>query len=376
MGDVAAAVGVSKTTISRYLHGEYGYMSDETKARIEAAIKELGYRPNRMAQGLKSTVSNMVGVTIADIGNPFSSQMLKGIQQELRARDIQLLVSDSNNDPAIERANIEALLDAQVDGLIVNTVGGNDAYLTAYCTGGEPKPMVMLDRFVRPLVCDCVATNNHEATVEMLDHVAAQGFSHVVFVTRSDRGVSTRSIRREAVERYLAGRGTSGGGASADGVLGDGTSGDVSLDEGALSGEVLVYDGGVDDLRARLAAVVGERGVGRVCLFANNEESMRDVMEAMSELDGERGHVGVCAFADERWARYSGEGITCLDQQPVLMGRTVAKALLARTYDGGDDEASVAEAIAVDGVVVAARNDGHLLCEVPAQLHIHASTRL
>lgn len=363
MGDVAAAVGVSKTTISRYLHGEYGYMSDETKAKIESAIKELGYRPNRMAQGLKSTVSNMVGVTIADIGNPFSSQMLKGIQQELRARDIQLLVSDSNNDPAIERANIEALLDAQVDGLIVNTVGGNDAYLTAYCTGGESKPMVMLDRFVRPLVCDCVATNNHEATVEMLDHVAAQGFSYVVFVTRSDRGVSTRSIRRDAVERYLAERGASG-----DGKLGDGAS-----ESNGLNGEVLVYGGEVDGLRAQLAAVVGEHGDDRICLFANNEESMRDVMEAMPESTGEQDRIGVCAFADERWARYSGEGITCLDQQPVLMGRAVAQALLARAY-GGAEDADASEAVTLDGVAVAARSDGHRLIEVPAQLHVHAST--
>lgn len=51
MGDVAEAVGVSKTTISRYLHGEFGCMSPETKARIEAVISELGYRPNKMAQG-------------------------------------------------------------------------------------------------------------------------------------------------------------------------------------------------------------------------------------------------------------------------------------------------------------------------------------
>ena len=97
MGDVAAAVGVSKTTISRYLHGNFGYMSDETKARIAQVIDELGYRPNRMAQGLKATVSHMIGVTIADIGNPFSSLLLKGIQQVCRERDVQLLVSDSNN---------------------------------------------------------------------------------------------------------------------------------------------------------------------------------------------------------------------------------------------------------------------------------------
>ena len=76
MGDVAEAVGVSKTTISRYLHGEYAYMSSETKAKIEQVIRELGYRPNRMAQGLKATVSHMVGVSIADVGNPFSSLLL------------------------------------------------------------------------------------------------------------------------------------------------------------------------------------------------------------------------------------------------------------------------------------------------------------
>lgn len=104
MGDVAAAVGVSKTTISRYLHGNFGYMSDETKARIAQVIDELGYRPNRMAQGLKATVSHMIGVTIADIGNPFSSLLLKGIQQVCRERDVQLLVSDSNNQGALERA--------------------------------------------------------------------------------------------------------------------------------------------------------------------------------------------------------------------------------------------------------------------------------
>src|SRR5690625_1405206 len=103
MGDVAAAVGVSKTTISRYLHGNFGYMSDETKARIAQVIDELGYRPNRMAQGLKATVSHMIGVTIADIGNPFSSLLLKGIQQVCRERDVQLLVSDSNNQGALER---------------------------------------------------------------------------------------------------------------------------------------------------------------------------------------------------------------------------------------------------------------------------------
>ena len=308
MGDVAEAVGVSKTTISRYLHGEFGCMSPETKARIEAVISELGYRPNKMAQGLKATVSHLVGVTIADIGNPFSSLLLKGIQQECRARDVQLLVSDSNNQASFERANIESLLDAQVDGLIVNTVGNNDDWLSEYCARRNHKPMVMLDRIVQPIVCDCVATDNHGAVFEMLDYLVDRGFDYVVLVTRPSDGISTRTMRREAVEQYFLDRG--------------------------LRGEVLVYREDAADLADCLVSTIAARGGERICLFANNDETMHDVLEALPASPD--GHVGVCAFANERWAKYSGIGITCLDQNPVEMGRAAARVLLARIYDGYD----------------------------------------
>ncbi len=307
MGDVAAAVGVSKTTISRYLHGNFGYMSDETKARIAQVIDELGYRPNRMAQGLKATVSHMIGVTIADIGNPFSSLLLKGIQQVCRERDVQLLVSDSNNRRELEQANIESLLDAQVDGLIVNTVGGNDTWLTAYCAADGHKPMVLLDRIVQPIACDCVQTDNPAAVSAMMGHLRERGFDAVVFVTRPTEGISTRTARRGAVESYLR--------------------------DGDVRGEIAVYET-VDGLRAMLPQVLSRYADGRVCLFSNNEETMRDLLETLPQPlpDG----VGLCAFAEELWARFCGFGITCLDQRPIEMGRVAAETLMARVYDGAD----------------------------------------
>lgn len=332
MGDVAAAVGVSKTTISRYLHGEFGFMSPETRSRIEAVIDELGYRPNKMAQGLKATVSHMVGVTIADIGNPFSSLLLKGIQQECRARDVQLLVSDSDNRASYERTNVESLLDAQVDGLIVNTVGGNDAWLTEYCARDDHKPMVLLDRIVQPIICDCVASDNRGAVFTMLDHIVERGFTDVVFVTRPGDGITTRTMRRDAVEQYLR--------------------------EHGLTGETLVYREDIADLARRLAAILAAHDGERVCFFANNDETMRDLLEALPERDGRQsghaGRIGMCAFADERWAKYSGDGITCLDQDPVAMGRAAARMLIARAYDGHDDP--------------------YRLAEMPARLCVFAST--
>lgn len=326
MGDVAAAVGVSKTTISRYLHGEFGYMSEETRERIAAVIDELGYRPNKMAQGLKATVSHMVGVTIADIGNPFSSLLLKGIQQVCRSRDVQLLVSDSNNQVALERTNIESLLDAQVDGLIVNTVGGDDAWLADYCASADHRPMVLLDRIVEPIDCDCVSTDNRAGVAMMLDHLLERGYGAVVFVTGPAEGVSTRTARIEGVESYLR--------------------------DGRIAGEVLVYEDAAT-LPSTLPGVLGRYAGRRVCLFANNDETMRDLLETLPE--SARGVVGLCAFADERWARYSGEGITCLDQNPVAMGRAAATALISRAYDGADGPYEVTR--------------------MPARLCVFASTR-
>ena len=206
-----------------------------------------------------------------------------------------------------ERANVESLLDAQVDGLIVNTVGGNDEWLSSYCLEETHKPVVLLDRIIRPTVCDGVQTANTQAVSEMMAHLADRGFGAVVFVTRPTEGVSTRTARREAVESFLA--------------------------DGEFRGEVLVYEA-VDELREMMSELLPRYRDDRVCLFANNEETMRDLLGTLPQPLPER--IGLCAFAEELWARYCGFGITCLDQRPIEMGRVAAETLMARVYDGSD----------------------------------------
>lgn len=98
-----------------------------------------------------------------------------------------------------ERANIESLLDAQVDGLIVNTVGGNDEWLSSYCLEETHKPVVLLDRIIHPTVCDGVQTANVQAVSEMMAHLESRGFDAVVFVTRPTEG----SARVPPVVRLL-----------------------------------------------------------------------------------------------------------------------------------------------------------------------------
>lgn len=331
IADVARESGVSKTTVSRFLHDDYSSMSEETKDRIEAVIARLGYRPNRVAQSLKSDRSNSIGLTIADIGNPFSSLLIKGIQAECRRNGSQLLVTDAGNDPDQEAENIESLLDAQVDGLIVNTTGGRGEDLRTLVSRPDSKPMVMVDRIESPIPCDSVSTDNAERTVELIRHAADHGFNAIVFVTEDPAAISTRRARADAVERTL----------SAD---------------PALTGEVLILDrsddAAVTAAFENLPAVYPDR---RLCIIANNDDMLRTCIQILSDLDQSIGtDIGLCAFADEKWACVSGPGITCIDQSPYEMGQKAAQLLFER-LDGS--------------------RTGPAECFIsPARLYPHAST--
>ena len=126
---VAAICGVSKTTISRYLNHKYENISAETRQRIEQVIAELDYRPNRTAQRLKASRSMLIGCCIGDIASPFAGLLLKGITETCESAGYQVLFADSKENSLREQRAIEGFLENRVDGLIVNTTGGNDEFL-------------------------------------------------------------------------------------------------------------------------------------------------------------------------------------------------------------------------------------------------------
>jgi len=84
--DIAAEAGVSPATVSRYLNNRPGQMTEETRARIAAVIERTGYRPRAAARNLRSSRTNLIGVILADIANPFSSAMLEGLSASAAAR--------------------------------------------------------------------------------------------------------------------------------------------------------------------------------------------------------------------------------------------------------------------------------------------------
>lgn len=119
--DVARESGYSASTVSIVLNNAplSRYIPAGTKARIETAARGLGYRPNPLARSLRSQRSNIVGVMVFDITDPFCTPILRGLENSLYQANYLSLLADAHNEPHRFERYLEMLLDRRVEGLIV-----------------------------------------------------------------------------------------------------------------------------------------------------------------------------------------------------------------------------------------------------------------
>ena len=101
ISDVAKAAKTGKTSVSRYLNGEQHLLSDDLKQRIEQAIQRLNYRPSQMARSLKGGQTRLIGMIIADITNPYSVDVLRGVEEACRVQGFTLLVCNNQSGAAL-----------------------------------------------------------------------------------------------------------------------------------------------------------------------------------------------------------------------------------------------------------------------------------
>lgn len=193
--DVAKKAGVSKSSVSRVLNGNYEYMSDRMKMKILAVIEELDYRPNSLAQSLKNKTTKVIGIIISDISNPFWSEALKGVQEEANRHGYSLMVSSSYEDTNIEKDNIMMLKNRQVDGLIVNTTGTNEELFRSLID--EEFPFVLLDRISGEMKADSVTVNNVFGAKQAVQSLINYGHQRIGIVLNPLRNKSPRVERLE-----------------------------------------------------------------------------------------------------------------------------------------------------------------------------------
>lgn len=199
--DIAEAASVSETTVSRFLNKKYEYMSEDTKNRIEKVVTELNYRPSNIARSLKSNKSNLYGAIIADIENPFSNMIIKGLLDRSNELGYSLMIAISNNSIKREKEGIQTFLDYGVDGLIINAVSRTNNNFKEI---SKDTPVVLIDRQVDNYEADFVSSNNFELSKELSNHLVENEFKSIGYFSENIENNSVREIRYQAFQESMA----------------------------------------------------------------------------------------------------------------------------------------------------------------------------
>jgi DNA-binding LacI/PurR family transcriptional regulator len=179
--DVAKRAGASPSTVSRVLNGN-GYVSPETRRRVEKAAEELGYQPNWQARSLKGKASGLVGLVIPDISNTFYTAVAQAVTASLRSHDYEPVLCVNNEDPVVDAHYLEILQQKRVDGILYvhPAVGSNRAIVEAMVRGGMP--IVEVNRQQFPDLLDAAVADNYLGAHQMTEHLLLLGHRRIGLV--------------------------------------------------------------------------------------------------------------------------------------------------------------------------------------------------
>lgn len=200
--DVARRSGVSPATVSRVLSGRRN-VDPELSKKVQAAVVELGYRPNGVARNLRRASTRLWAVVISDIENPFFTSLVRGLEDVAQTEGYSVVLCNSDEDPTKEAAYVSAVLTEQMAGVVISPSGTPDGVRQLHEAG---TPMVLIDRHLDGVEVDTVLVDNEYGATEACRHLVDGGYTRIACIT-GPRRVSTAMDRLAGYRAALRGAG-------------------------------------------------------------------------------------------------------------------------------------------------------------------------
>lgn len=197
--DIAKALGLSTSTVSRALRGSYE-ISPETKKLVIEYAEQYNYRPNPIALSLKERRSRSIGVVVCEIANNFFSQAINGIESIAYNRGYHVIISQSHESYDREVVNVEHLASRSVDGLLVSLSAETDHIEHFKNLHEKGFPIVFFDRITEEIETFKVVVDNYKGAYDATQHLIDSGYTKIAHVTSSQH----LSISKERLEGYKA----------------------------------------------------------------------------------------------------------------------------------------------------------------------------
>ncbi|NTW40725.1 MAG: LacI family transcriptional regulator [Cellulomonadaceae bacterium] len=196
--DVADLAGVSMKTVSNVVRNA-PYVSEKMRLRVQAAIDELGYRPNAVARRLATGRTGLVMLAFADVGMPYFAELARTVAHQAQLVGYRVLIEETNAELALERDLMDGPEAGLIDGVIFQPSAMSTTELARYRTR---VPFVLLGETVPPPTVDHVMIDNVEAATRATQHLIDTGCRRIGFVGHEADALSETS--RQRLEGYGA----------------------------------------------------------------------------------------------------------------------------------------------------------------------------
>ena len=180
--DVANHLGVSTALVSYVVNGKEkeARVGTEMAEKIRKAIAELNYQPNLIAKSLKSGRTNTIGLIVADISNPFFSNIARIIEDEAQKHGYVVIFGSSDESAKKSKDLVDVFLNRQVDAFIIAPAAGTEKQIKALQKRNVP--FVLIDRYFHDVEADSVRINNFEAAGSAVQHLIKNKRSRIAMM--------------------------------------------------------------------------------------------------------------------------------------------------------------------------------------------------
>lgn len=197
--DVAELAHVSNATVSRVLANK-PYIREEIRQRVLQAVETLGYQPDRVARTLRNQSSQIIGLIISDIQNPFFTSLVRAVEDQAYAHQFAVFLCNSDENPEKEALYIDLMVSEKVAGVIVVPTRGTTTSLEKLRK--HSIPLVLVDRQVHDLETDTVVSDNFRATFDLISHLLENGHRRIGAILASPE-IATGYERYQGYEAAL-----------------------------------------------------------------------------------------------------------------------------------------------------------------------------
>ncbi len=197
--DIAKALGLSTSTVSRALRDSYEISQETKKIVLEYAAK-INYQPNPIALSLKERRTYSIGVVVSEIANPFFSQIIDGIESVAYINGYTVIISTTHESHEREKANLNYLTSRSIDGLLVSMASETTDFSVFSELIQRGMPIVFFDRIAHNLSTHQVIVDNYRGVYKAVEHLLARGYKRIAAIA----GRESLSLSQDRVAGFKA----------------------------------------------------------------------------------------------------------------------------------------------------------------------------